>query len=65
MTNAEAKIKIEKLCVEYNKKEDIIAKEAKAKGILKPGLDSNRELFAELNEEFYKKMDEIVASVDK
>ena len=64
MTNDEAKKEIEKLCDEYNKKEDIIVEEAKANGMYKPGLDSNRELFAEAENEFKIKMQTIIDAVE-
>ncbi len=41
--------------------ERIIIEDAKQKGIWKPGLDSNRELFKELDVEFARKIEELKA----
>ena len=42
---------------QYFDDKDKIIKDAKAKGTLKPGLDSNKELFAELDKEFHNKIE--------
>ena len=41
--------------------ENKIIEDAKRKGIWKPGLDSNRELFKELDVEFARKIEELKA----
>ena len=58
----------EKLKIEYlellNKKlnkEEKIIEDAKQKGVWKPGLDSNRELFIEIEREFTEKIEELKA----
>ena len=53
-----------KLLKQKVKDEDKIMKEAKEKGIWKPGLDANNGLFVELNEEFQKKVNLLKSMVD-
>lgn len=65
MTREQAESEYRKLLREWNDEEQRIMDEAKAAGILKPGLDSNRELFMETSEKFRKKIQELKDSLDK
>lgn len=51
---------LELLNKKLNKEEKII-EDAKQKGVWKPGLDSNRELFIEIEREFTEKIEELKA----
>ena len=55
MNKAEAQREFEKIIQEVNEKCDIIEREAKENGIWKSGLDSNKSLFEEVNNEARKK----------
>ena len=63
MDEKQIKKEYEKLVQETSKKSLAILKEADEKGILKPGLDSNEDLFAEVKEEARKKLDLLKAKV--
>lgn len=65
MTKQEALKEIEKLCEERNARADILAEEAKAKGIYEPGLDGNRELYVDLDKEIKSRMKKIYDMVDE
>lgn len=64
MDEKEIKKEYEKIVQEASKKKLAILKEADEKGILKPGLDSNKELFAEVEEEARKKLDLLRAKAE-
>lgn len=64
MNEKQIKEEYEKIVKETSKKTLAILKEADEKGILKPGLDSNKELFAEVKEEARKKLDLLKAKVE-
>ena len=56
MTKEQAQKEFVKLLEQKIKEEDQIIQEAKEKGIWKQGLDSNSDLFIEVNEKFKKKI---------
>ena len=64
MNKEQAQEEYLKLLAEKVKEEDRIMEEAKAQGKWKPGLDSNRGLFTELNQEFQKKIELLKSMVD-
>ena len=59
MTNKEATQEWEEFLKAINEKEDRIVDDAKKKGIWKPGLDGNRELFADIKKEMQDKLIEL------
>jgi len=61
----EANKKMHELFRELNVKEDEIIKEAEANGIWKPGLDSNRDLFKEVEKEYFEKIFDLKNQVDE
>ena len=63
MTKKEADIIARRIIGERNDKADRIIMDAKAKGIWKPGLDSNRELFKELDLETKKKLEALKGKI--
>lgn len=65
MNKEQAKKEFEKIINDCNEKSDLITKEAKEKGIWKPGLDSNKELFIELHKETKKKIKELYEMIDE
>ena len=65
MTKSEAKEKIHEIIKESNAEDDRIIETAKANGIWKPGLDTNKELFAKNNRETKEKIQSIIAMIDE
>lgn len=49
---------------EWNDKADEIIKQAQADGIWKSGLDTNRDLFKELDAEYKQKLKDLAAQID-
>lgn len=64
MTKLEADEIAKRIIMECNERADEIVREAKAKGIWKPGLDSNRALFEKLNEETKKRLEDLKKKID-
>ncbi len=50
---------------ERNKKADEITEKAKNEGKLMCGLDTNRELFVELDKEYFAKLQELAKQIDE
>lgn len=65
MTKEQAEHEYRRLLREWNEENQRIMEEAEEAGILKPGLDSNRELFVETSEKFKKKIQELQDSIIK
>lgn len=65
MTREQANKEYRQLLHDWNKEEDEIIEQAKREGRLKPGLDSNRELFVETKQKYMKKIQELKDSVDE
>lgn len=59
MTNKEAMQEWKDFVKKINEREDKIIDDAKKKGIWKPGLDGNRELFADIKKEMQDKLIEL------
>ena len=64
MTKKEADKKAEIIFKELNKKCEEIIKQAKKDGIWKSGLDSNKELFSEVENEAKEKLRELSSQID-
>ena len=64
MTKKEADRKAEIIFKELNKKCEEIIKQAKKDGIWKSGLDSNKELFFEVENEAKEKLRELSSQID-
>ena len=64
MTKEQAKKEYEKIIHDANKKVIAITEEAKKNGTWKPGLDSNTELFEEVNEETRKRVELLKSLID-
>lgn len=65
MTREQANKEYRQLLHDWNKEEDEIIEQAEREGRLKPGLDSNRELFVETKQKYMKKIQELKDSVDE
>jgi hypothetical protein len=65
MTREQIEQEYRKAMKEYLEEEDRIVKRAKEAGILKPGLDSNRELFKDASDRFKKRIQELKDSLDE
>lgn len=65
MTREQANREYRQLLHDWNKEEEDIIEQAKREGRLKPGLDSNRELFVETKQKYMKKIQELKDSVDE
>ena len=65
MTREEIQKEYLKLLDENVRENQKIAKNAKENGLWKPGLDANRDLFAESNRRFKKKIDELKNMLDE
>lgn len=64
MTKKEADKKAEIIFKELNQKCEEIIKQAKKDGIWKSGLDSNKELFSEVENEAKEKLRELSSQID-
>lgn len=65
MNKQEAYIEAKKIFQESAKKSDEIIRQAKNDGIWQMGLDSNRELFEELDRETKKKLEKLASMIDE
>lgn len=65
MNKKEADKKAIEIFKERNKKADEIIKKAKDEGTWKSGLDTNRELFKELDKEYFAKIQELAKQIDE
>lgn len=65
MTKEQAQKEFLKLLEQKVKEEDKIIKDAKEKGLWKQGLDSNNELFIDLNNEYKKKIELLKSLIEK
>ncbi|MCX4341332.1 MAG: hypothetical protein OSJ72_17020 [Lachnospiraceae bacterium] len=65
MTREQANKEYRQLLHDWNEESDSIIERAKREGRLKPGLDSNRELFVETDQKYMKKIQELKDSVDE
>lgn len=65
MNKQEADIEAKKIFQETSKKIDEIIRQAEKDGILQGGLDSNQELFEELNRETKKKLEKLASMIDE
>ncbi|MCM1193344.1 MAG: hypothetical protein NC123_16410 [Butyrivibrio sp.] len=65
MTREQIEQEYRVLLKEWNDEEDDIMKKAKESGTWKPGLDSNRELFAGITEKYWKRIQELRDSLDE
>ncbi len=65
MNKQEAYIEAKKIFQESAKKSDEIIRQAKKDGIWQMGLDSNRELFEELDRETKKKLEKLASMIDE
>ena len=65
MDKEQAKKEFNKIIQETVNKEDIIEEEAKKNGKWKQGLDSNNELFKEVNEEARRKIELLASMIDE
>ena len=65
MTEEQAKIEAKKIYKEFGEKKDEIKKKAVADGTWRPGLDSNRGLFKELEKETKNKLKVLQSLIDK
>ena len=64
MTKKEADEKAKKKFEELNQKHDEIIEQAKKEGIWKCGLDSNRELFVQVDNEAKEKLRELSSQIE-
>ena len=64
MTKKEADEKAKMIFEDLNKKCEEIIKQAKKDGIWKSGLDSNKELFSEVENEAKEKLRELSSQID-
>ena len=65
MIKEQAQKEFLKLLEQKVKEEDKIIKDAKEKGLWKQGLDSNNELFIDLNNEYKKKIELLKSLIEK
>ena len=65
MNKQQASIEAKKIFREANEKADEIIKTAKQNGTWKMGLDSNKELFAELDKETKEKLKHLQSMIDE
>ncbi len=65
MTREQAEIEYRKLLNEWTEEDEEICKKAEQAGILKPGLDSNRELFEGTKKKYLEKIKALRESVDE
>lgn len=65
MNKQEADIEAKKIFQETSKKIDEIIRQAEKDGILQGGLDSNQELFEELNRETKKKLEKLASMIEE
>lgn len=65
MNKQQADEEAKKIFQESNKKADEIMKKAKEDGTWKMGLDSNKDLFTELNKETKEKLKLLVSMIDE
>ena len=64
MTKKEADEKAKKIFEELNQTHDEIIEQAKKEGIWKCGLDSNRELFVQVDNEAKEKLRELSSQIE-
>lgn len=64
MTYEEGRIEFNKLICAYNVEVEDIVSRAKKEGKWRPGLDSNRDLFAEVKERYRRLHAELAAQVE-
>ena len=65
MNKAQADIEARKIFEESNKKADEIIKKAKEDGTWQDGLDSNKKLFADLDNETKEKLKLLASKIDE
>ena len=65
MNKQQADIDARKIFQERNEKANEIIRQAKKDGIWQMGLDSNQELFKELNRETKKKLEKLASMIDE
>lgn len=65
MTREQIEQEYRRLFKEHVEEREKIMREAKEAGILKPGLDTNRELFVEATERFQRRIQELKDSLDE
>lgn len=65
MTRKQIEQEYRKLLKEQLEEREKIIKKAKEAGILKPGLDSNRELFKDASDKFKRRIQELKDSLDE
>ena len=65
MNKQQADIEAKKIFQETSKKIDEIIRQAKKDGIWQMELDSNQELFEELNRETKKKLEKLASMIDE
>ena len=65
MNKQQADIEARKIFQERNEKANEIIRQAKKDGIWQMGLDSNRELFKELDRETKKKLEKLASMIDE
>ncbi len=65
MTREEADKLADALINERNMIEKSIREKAEKEGRLLPGLDSNKELTADLDKEYFKKLQDLAAQIDE
>lgn len=65
MTREEANLEAKKIFQDWAKKTDEIMKKAKKDGVWKMGLDSNKGLFKEVNNEAKEKLRKLEAQIDE
>lgn len=65
MNKEQAKIELLKIIDDHIKRGNEIMQEAKKNGTWKMGLDSNRDLFADLDKEVLEKVNRLKSMIDK
>lgn len=65
MNKEQAKEEYIKIIKEANKKHDVIIKKAKEEGKWRAGLDSNKSLFKEVDDEAKKKIELLISKIDE
>ncbi len=65
MTREQIEQEYHKLLKEHIKERGNILREAREAGTLDPGLDGNRELFKNVSEKFFRKVQELRDSLDE
>lgn len=65
MNRKQANEEAQKIIDECIKKHDEITKKAKEQGLWKCGLDTNRELFKEVDKEYFAKLQELAKQIDE